>query len=139
MGINISPNINENGGYRNLTWVLVALGGAIGSLLRFSVGRFSSSYFGTTLLGTLAVNVTGSFALGFLLGLTWDKPPLPYHLRNFLAVGLLGGYTTFSTLTVESLQLLDSGSFSRAAINILSNMIIGLLAAYLGILLGKTI
>ena len=122
-----------------MTWLLVAIGGAIGSLLRFGVGKCSSMYFGTTIFATLAVNVTGSFALGLLLGLAWDKPALPDHLRVFLAVGLLGGYTTFSTLTIESLQLLDSGSLGRAAINILGNMITGLLVAYIGIQLGKAI
>jgi CrcB protein len=123
-----------------LTWVLVALGGAGGSVLRYGVGRMAVAYLGsTTVMGTFLVNVTGSLALGFFMGLALERSIIPVNLRSLLAIGFLGGYTTFSTLTFESLRLVEDGELFKAALSVLGNVVLGLGAAYLGILLGRAV
>jgi CrcB protein len=123
-----------------LIWVLVALGGGAGSVLRYGVGRLSVHYLGpTSVWGTFLVNVTGSFALGLFIALALEKFAIPVQLRALIAVGLLGGYTTFSTFSLESVQLLESGQLLRAAASLLGNLALGLAAAYLGLLLGRTL
>ena len=122
-----------------MIWILVAVGGAIGTLLRFSATMLSVVLAGNTYTGTFLVNVTGSLLLGVFIGWSLTKSTDMNHLRHFIAIGILGGYTTFSTLTLESLQLLESGSLSKAGLNIVANVTIGLLAAYAGFLLGRTI
>ena len=123
-----------------MTWLLIALGGAAGSVLRYGVGRLAMHYLGAgTVVGTFIVNITGSFALGFFLGLAVQRGGVPADLRAMIAIGLLGGYTTFSTLSYDTLRLLESGEISRAALNLLGNLLIGLAAAWLGLLLGRAI
>ncbi len=123
-----------------MTWLLVALGGAAGSVLRYGVGRLAVAYLGpTTVVGTFAVNVTGSFALGLFLGLALDRTTIPIHLRSLLAIGFLGGYTTFSTLSFESIRLIESGDVLKAGASVLGNVVLGLAAAYLGLVLGKAV
>lgn len=123
-----------------MTWLLIALGGAAGSVLRYGVGRLAMHYLGTgTVVGTFIVNITGSFALGFFLGLVVQRGGIPADLRAMIAIGLLGGYTTFSTLSYDTLRLLESGEISRAALNLLGNLVIGLAAAWLGLLLGRAV
>ncbi len=121
-----------------MTWLLVALGGAGGSLLRYGVGRWAVSQWGpATVMGTFIVNITGSFALGLLIGLALERSPAPPGLRNMATIGFLGGYTTFSTLSLESVRLLLEGELGRAAASIIGSVILGLSAAYLGLFLGN--
>lgn len=123
-----------------MIWVLVALGGGVGSVLRYGVGRLSVHYLGpTSVWGTFLVNVTGSFALGFFIALALERVAIPAQVRALIAVGFLGGYTTFSTLSLESIQLLESGETLRAMASLLGNLGLGLLAAYLGLLLGRAV
>ena len=123
-----------------MTWLLVALGVAGGSVLRYGVGRLAASYLGpSTVAGTFIVNVTGSFLLGLLAALALERPEPSGQLRGLLGVGLLGGYTTFSTLSLESVRLLEGGEFTRAAASIVGNLALGLAAAYLGLLLGRAV
>jgi len=122
-----------------MIWILVAVGGAIGTVLRFSVTKLSVSLIGNTYTGTFLVNVTGSLLLGAFIGWSLTKSTDMNHLRHFIAIGILGGYTTFSTLALESMQLLESGSLSRAGLNIIANVTIGLLAAYAGFQMGRAI
>ena len=121
-----------------MTWLLVAVGGAAGSVLRFAVGRWAGSHWGPdTVMGTLIVNVTGSFVIGLLVGISLERAPLPEPVRSFAAVGFLGGYTTFSTLSLESVRLIMEGEFVRAAANVGGSIIAGLGAAFLGLLMGN--
>ncbi len=123
-----------------MTYLLVALGGAAGSLLRYGIGRLAIHYWGTgTVVGTLIVNVTGSFALGFFLGWALQRNDLPAEVRAMIAIGLLGGYTTFSTLSYDAVRLLESGEALRAAVNLGGNLVIGLAAAWLGIVAGRAV
>jgi CrcB protein len=121
-----------------LVWFMVALGGAAGSVLRYGASRLAVSLFGpTTLLNPFFVNVTGSFALGLFLTLALEKVSVPTEYRALVAVGLLGGYTTFSTLSVEAMRLAESGEVLKAGISVAGNIVVGLLAAYLGILAAR--
>ena len=123
-----------------MIWVLVAVGGAAGSVLRFAAGRLAIQLYGTeTVWGTLFVNVTGSFALGFFLAYALQRGEISADIRAMVAIGLLGGYTTFSTLSYDTIRLLESGELGRAGINMLANLVIGLTAAYLGILSGRAV
>ena len=123
-----------------MAWLLVALGGAGGSVLRYGLARLAASYLGpTTVMGTFIVNVTGSFLLGLFIALALEKASLSGNLRALVAVGFLGGYTTFSTLSLESVRLVEDGELVRAAASILGNLVLGLAAAYIGLLLGRAL
>ena len=121
-----------------MVWFMVALGGAAGSVLRYGASRLAVSLFGpATLMNPFFVNVTGSFALGLFITLTMDKVSVPTEYRALVAVGILGGYTTFSTLSVEAMRLAESGEVLKAGISVAGNIVVGLLAAYLGILAAR--
>ena len=113
---------------------LVLIGGGIGSICRYVATTLIGSIGGTVFpFGTLFVNLLGSFLMGFLMFFFLDEHfTLPETLRLFLAVGFLGGFTTFSSFSMESLLLLRGDSFSYAFANLAGNMLLGLLAVWLG-------
>ena len=121
-----------------MVWLLVAVGGAAGSVLRYAVGRLAAQYLGAdTVVGTLAVNVAGSFALGVLATVFISRSDWPLELRAMATVGLLGGFTTFSTLAYDGVRLLSGGEYARAGLSIAANLVVGLIAAYLGVVVGR--
>ncbi len=121
-----------------MIWLLVAVGGAVGSVLRYGANRLAAHYFGAdTVVGTFAVNTAGSFALGFLAALFIHRSGLPIELRAMATVGLLGGFTTFSTLAYDGVRLLSGGEYGRAGLSLAANLVVGLLAAWLGIIAGR--
>lgn len=123
-----------------MIWLLVAVGGAAGSVLRYGAGRLAAHYLGAdTVVGTFAVNIAGSFALGILATIFIARTDWPLELRAMATVGLLGGFTTFSTLAYDGVRLLSNGEYARAGLSIAANLIIGLTAAYLGVLTGRAI
>ena len=113
---------------------LVLIGGGIGSICRYVSTTLIGSIGGTVFpFGTLFVNLLGSFLMGFLMFFFLDEHfTLPETLRLFLAVGFLGGFTTFSSFSMESLLLLRGDSFFYAFANLAGNMLLGLLAVWLG-------
>jgi len=117
----------------------VALGGSVGSVLRFFSSYYFSSWLGTTFpYGTLFVNVAGSFWLGFIGTLALNKAGLfDPTVRLLLTTGFAGGFTTFSSLAYETAALYEGGSFDLAIINVASNVLLGLLALVLGIYLAR--
>lgn len=120
-----------------LQLVLVAAGGAIGALSRYATDRIALVAFGSAVHGTLFVNASGSFILGLFTGYIVQNPEVPTQWKLFFAVGLLGSYTTFSTFSVATLNLINAGDIPRALANILLNVGLGLLLAALGFVLGK--
>ena len=123
-----------------MIWLLVAVGGAAGSVLRYAVGRLAAHYLGAdTVLGTFAVNIAGSFALGVLATIFITRSEWPLELRAMLTVGLLGGFTTFSTLAYDGVRLVSTGELGRAGISIAANLAVGLAAAYAGVLVGRSL
>lgn len=116
-----------------LKWLLIAAGGAIGSILRYAVQgwvqRLTSGSFPT---GTLAVNVLGCFLLGLLSGYFAGPQLVREEYRIGLTVGILGGFTTFSTFGLESFNLANDGEFRLALVNALLSCGAGFAAVWLG-------
>lgn len=111
--------------------VYVALGGAIGSVLRHWVGIWATDAFGARPAGTLIVNVVGSAVIGAFLGVATERD-WPAGLVYFVAVGLLGGFTTFSAFSWQTLQLAEDGNIGGAALNVSVSIAAGLLAVWAG-------
>ena len=121
-----------------LSILAIAIGGAFGSVSRFIVAREMVRLFGSFLpYGTLVVNVLGSLALGWLATVFLDRPEINVALRLGIAVGFLGAFTTFSTFSFESVQLLLNGAVWRAALNVAVNTVVCLSMCYLGIQLAR--
>lgn len=121
-----------------LFWLVVA-GGAAGSLTRYGVGEWLNPAHDVP-LGTLAVNVTGSFALGALLAtlaMRDDGSGRRRDARLLLGTGFLGGYTTYSALAVETETLLRDGRVVLGATYAIGSVVLGLVAALLGVAAGR--
>lgn len=117
--------------------LLVALGGALGASARYLLGMWIQTRLGSDFpWGTFIINVTGSFLIGVVLGLV-NAGTLSAEARLFLAVGVLGGYTTFSTFSYETLELLGDGNIQAFLFNALGQLVAGLFAVYLGIVLSR--
>ncbi|TRZ49632.1 fluoride efflux transporter CrcB [bacterium] len=122
-----------------LRFFVIALGGAIGTLLRYIAGgldyRFSSGVFP---ISTLVVNVTGSLAIGFLWGIV-DRFTVSPNVRLFVFIGILGGYTTFSTFSLETFNLMRDGEYRIALMNVILSVILSIGAVFLGYFVSKTL
>jgi len=111
----------------------IAVGSALGGMSRFLLGGAIQRAGGASFpLGTLVINITGSFLLGLFLRYAVDTPTLTPEWRAFLTVGFCGGYTTFSTFSYETVALLEDGQWGRAAAYV--GLSLGL--ALVGVLLG---
>ncbi len=121
-----------------MNFVAVAVGGAIGSTLRYAVGLIMA-HWGITdraYLPTLIVNLTGSFILGFFVGFFTQSNKVSSELRAFLTTGLCGGFTTFSALSVEGWLLLEKGNTVEAITYLTGSILGGLVSVALGFKLG---
>ena len=119
--------------------LLIGLGGALGAIARHAVNQATITLLGSSLAGTLIANISGTFLLGLLVGLLSSHAALSPEIRIFLTVGFLASYTTFSTLSVATIQLLEKGDLSLAAINLGVSVLLGLVAAIAGMMLGRAI
>ncbi len=118
----------------------IGIGGFIGSILRFLVARLNLSVQLFSIpVGTLIVNLLGSIIIGFLAGVASRSELLSPNLRLFLMVGICGGFTTFSSFTLENMTLLQNGQYVSAIIYILSSLILGLVAVITGYFLSNLI
>jgi CrcB protein len=113
------------------TWLAVAAGGAVGTLARYLVG-VAWARPGVFPWWTLAINVAGSLALGVFAGVASARGATTSTLTLALTVGLCGGFTTFSTFSVETLALLERGEWQRAGAYVVASVLLGLLAAAAG-------
>lgn len=121
-------------------FLFIAIGAALGANARYLIGLWAANRLGAAFpYGTLIVNITGSFLLGFVITLTTERLTIAPEARLLLAVGFLGSYTTFSSFTVESLGLLRDSGLWPGLINILANNMIGLICAALGVYLARLI
>jgi CrcB protein len=116
---------------------LVGAGGFLGSVARFVLGGLVHRLLPATTLqvGTLVVNVTGCLLIGILGGLAELRQALSPAYRVFLMIGVLGGFTTFSTFSYETLQLAQHGDLVKAALNVALQVVLGLAAAWIGFVL----
>jgi fluoride exporter len=113
--------------------LLIGTGGFIGSVARFLVSRLNTRVEWLSIpVGTLAVNVLGSFLIGFLIGVSERSPVLTVELRMFLMVGLCGGFTTFSSFSGENLMLMRNGQFLPLFLYTGLSILLGFTAVYLG-------
>ena len=119
--------------------VLIGVGGGLGAIARHIVNQLTIASFGSSLWGTFLANTSGSLLLGLLLGLFSTDPGWPIETRLFMAVGFLGSYTTFSTWTVAMTQSLERGEIMIAVINLGASVFLGLVAAFVGLIVGRSI
>lgn len=125
---------------KTLILVGVAIGGAIGSVLRYLIQTHSLQWFGTSFpYGTLLVNVVGSLLIGFLSFILLERVTVSEELRFAILVGVLGGFTTFSTFSLETLNLIQQGNIVSAAGNVLISVGLCLFACFLGLSLARAI
>jgi CrcB protein len=111
----------------------VALGGALGSLLRYFVAGAIQSPANPFPIGIFIVNVTGAFVMGVIVEVSALKFQIPPELRAFLTVGILGGYTTFSTFSLDSALLIERGAYGSAALYIVGSAALSILALFAGL------
>jgi CrcB protein len=118
-----------------LTYLWIMFGGALGTGARFWASGFVADRMGETFpLGTLFVNVTGSFVIGFVAALTDPSGPflVSPRVRQFVMIGILGGYTTFSSFSLQTLELARDGDWFRAGLNSVLSLVCCLVAVWLG-------
>lgn len=121
-------------------YLFISIGAVLGANLRFWLGGLAAKWWGIGFpFGTLMINGSGSFILAFFLTLTTDRILIDPRVRVLFSVGFLGAFTTFSTFTFESVQLIQKGHWQAGLINLFGSAIIGSLAAFAGIYLAKTI
>lgn len=129
-----------SGGRRVTDLLLVAIGGCLGAVTRYLLDAYVVRHAGSSLpWATLAINVTGAFALGVLTALTVERALLPELLRPALGIGFLGAYTTFSTFAVDAVVLAEGGMLVRAATYVVAMNVVGIAAAVAGFAVGRTI
>lgn len=119
--------------------VIIAIGGAIGSVLRYLISFRIQEWAGISFpWGILVVNVIGCLLIGFLGSLLADRIEFSALWRGGLLIGFLGGFTTFSSFTWDSINLIENGQYLSASIYIVLSLMLSLLATSLGIILGRS-
>jgi CrcB protein len=129
----MTPSIRRS--FLMVDYILVMAGGALGTGARFWLSGFVAERGGELFpLGTLVVNVTGSFAIGFLAAFTDPQGSflVSPRLRQFFMIGVCGGYTTFSSFSLQTLDLVRDGDWFKAGMNTLLSFVCCLLAVWLG-------
>ncbi len=125
-----------------MVYLWVAIGGALGSVARFWLGNAMAMAVGSEFpWGTLLINVLGSFVISFfgMLTGTTDRFAVPYEARVFVTVGICGGFTTFSSFSLQTIELMRTGQAGRAGIYVAASLILCLAACALGFLMAATL
>jgi CrcB protein len=123
-----------------MDYVLVAFGGAVGASARYGIGNWVISRVGPAFpFHTMLINISGSFTIGVLMVLLTERLVADPAWRLLLVVGFLGGYTTFSSYTFEAISLVEEGDWLPALWYVLGSNILGLIAAYSGMVLARTV
>ncbi len=118
--------------------IYIAIGGAIGAVLRFIISNGVYAWLGRGFpWGTLVVNVFGSLLMGLLYVFLVERVSVSAEMRSLLLVGLLGAFTTFSTFSIETLNLIESGDLIPAGINMFVSVFCCVAACWLGLMLGR--
>jgi fluoride exporter len=119
---------------------MIGIGGVLGANARYLVASWASQRLGADFpYGTFIINVSGSLLLGFFMAFLEDRAFIQANYRLFFATGFCGAYTTFSTLTYESLRLFQDGSYLFGCLNIIGSMVVGMLGVFLGFVIGRII
>jgi CrcB protein len=121
-------------------YLLIATGGALGSIARYWVGSTIAGRLGTRFpYGTFVINITACVIIGFSLTYLGKRVDLSPAWRFFLPIGFIGAYSTFSTYEWETLSTLRSGAFALAALYAVGSLLAGLAAVWLGAMLAETV
>jgi fluoride exporter len=117
-------------------FLLVGLGGAIGSMLRYGTGLLSIKFLGVHFpWGTLTVNILGSFCIGMAFALLSLTESMSENIKLFTMVGILGGFTTFSAFSLDTILLFERGQYLSASLYMASSVILSILATLAGLML----
>jgi CrcB protein len=137
----VFAGINMKDNYQSMeTFLIISLGAILGANARYWVGGWAAERFGTTFpYGTLIINLTGSLILGFFITLVTDHFLVDPRWRLLVAIGFLGAYTTFSTYTYESVNLILNGQVWLGLLDLFGSTILGATAVTAGILLGRAL
>ncbi|MDP8298137.1 MAG: fluoride efflux transporter CrcB [Candidatus Orphnella occulta] len=120
-----------------LKFLSIAFGGAAGALLRYGVsGLISRSFSGGFPLGTLAVNLIGSFLIGLIWGVL-EIATISQNLRLFLLIGLLGSFTTFSTFSLENFSMIRDGEYWLVLCNVALSVVLGVMFVFIGFFVSR--
>jgi len=122
-----------------LIWLYVAVGSALGGVSRYFVGAAIQQRVGLAFpMGTLLINIAGSFLIGFILRFALDGGQMSPETRIFLTTGFCGGFTTFSTFSYETAALIEVGQYRRAATYVILSVIVSLIATFAGFALAQS-
>jgi CrcB protein len=121
-----------------VTYLLIGIGGFLGCNARYLLGGWIAERYGTSFpYGTMVINVSGSFIIGFFLVLISERFIVHPNWRLFLAIGFLGGYTTFSTFSFETFSLIQERSFCLALANVVGSIVLGQISVLVGMILAR--
>ena len=123
-----------------LKYLMVGLGGCLGSILRFWLGSYVGGRLGSRFpYGTFVINVTGSFLIGMILTILAEKTQWSPNWRYLIPIGFIGGYTTFSTFEYETFRLVQDGQMVTAMLNVVGSVVIGFAGVWAGMVAGRSI
>lgn len=121
-----------------MTYLIVGIGGFLGCNARYLLGGWIAGRYGTSFpYGTMVINVSGSFVIGFFLVLISERFIVHPNCRLFFAIGFLGGYTTFSTFSFESFSFIQNRSYVLALANLVGSVVLGQVGALAGVILAR--
>lgn len=123
-----------------LNILLVAVGGAIGSVARYLVGLGATRLAGPNFpFGTLTVNIAGAFAIGFLVEMIARRFDASAEMRVFIVTGILGGFTTWSSFTLDTMVLFERGEIGLSALYLLASLLVSFAAVFAGLAMGRAL
>ena len=120
-----------------LQLLLVSSGGALGAIVRYSIGNLSKIYFVNSFYATLSINIIGSFLIGYLISLGYVKNISENFIKYFLIIGFLGSFTTFSAFSYEAVDLFLSKKMFLSLVYVIFSISFCIIAAYIGIYINK--
>lgn len=121
-----------------MKYLMIGIGGFLGSIARFWLGSYIDAKMGSRFpFGTLVINCTGSFAVGFIVTVLGEHAHWSPNWRYLIPIGFIAAYTTFSTFEYETFRVMQSGALLLAFLNVAVSVIVGFFAVWLGIVAGR--
>jgi fluoride exporter len=135
-----SQSVRRKGHNDLIRYLMVGVGGFLGSVLRFWLGSFIGGRLGARFpYGTFVINVTGSFLIGMIVTVLATKAHWSPNWRYLIPIGFIGGYTTFSTFEFETLRLAQDGQMLMAILNVTLSVVVGFVGVWAGAVAGRAI